>query len=100
MQTNAIPGRGISHYDITNVSLSEMDTLCSLANRADVVCKSMDNKEEKTEYFTKEECNMLRAVLKVLTRGCSATNNNDFLNFLKEEKEKKEEKNPQPQICD
>ena len=97
MQINAIHDYGIHHYDITDINGAEMETICQLKERVDTVCESMKDNKKKTEYLTKEEYNMLRAVLSVLTRDCQVKRYNAFLEFLKNEK--KEEKNPQPQIC-
>ena len=67
MKVDAVHGSGISHYNVSDITCAEMETLCSLKHRADDVCASMENKEKKTEYFTKEECNLLRAVLHKFT---------------------------------
>ena len=90
MQVDVIFGSGISHYDVKDITGAEMETLCSLKHRADDVCASMENKEKKTEYFTKEECNLLRAVLHKFTESCEVKRFNSFLEFLKEEKKEKE----------
>lgn len=90
MQVDAIKGLGISHYNVKDITGAEMETLCSLKHRADDVCASMENKEKKTEYFTKEECNLLRAVLHKFTESCEVKRFNSFLEFLKEEKKEKE----------
>jgi len=87
MKVNAIPGYGTSHYNVEKITGAEMETLCTLKHRADDVCASMENKEKKTEYFTKEECNLLRAVLHKFTEGCEVKRFNSFLEFLEEEKD-------------
>ena len=90
MKVNAVPGSGISHYNVNDITGAEMETLCALKHRADDVCASMENKEKKAEYFTKEECNLLRAVLHKFTEGCEVKRFNSFLEFLEEEKKEKE----------
>lgn len=95
MKVNAVPGSGISHYDVNSITGAEMETLCALKHRADDVCASMENKEKKAEYFTKEECNLLRAVLHKFTEECEVKRFNSFLEFLEEEKkEKKKSQTP------
>lgn len=93
MQIEAVPGHGISHYNVNGITCAEMETLCTLESRADDVCASMEDKEKKTEYFTKEECNLIRAVLHKFTEVCVVNRFNSFLEFLEEEKKEKE--NPQ-----
>ena len=91
MQITAITGHGINHYDITDVNGAEMETLCQLKERVGIICESMKDNKKKTEYLTKGEYNMLRAVLSVLTRGCQVKRYNEFLEFLKNEKKEEQQ---------
>ena len=70
-----------------------METLASLNERAAEVCESF--KTTKPSYFTKEECQLIHAVLSTFVANYKRDTENSFLNKLKEQTEEKKEEKPQ-----
>ena len=62
-----------------------METLASLNERAAEVCESF--KTNKPSYFTKEECQLIYAVLSTFVADYKRDTENSFLNKLKEQTE-------------
>lgn len=90
MKIRPITGLGISGYEF-KTNLIEMETIASLNERAAEVCESF--KSNKPSYFTKEECQLIHAVLSTFVADYKRDTENAFLNKLKEQtEEKKEEK--------
>lgn len=95
MKIRSITGVGTSGYEF-KTNLIEMETLASLNERAAEVCKSF--KTNKPSYFTKEECQLIHAVLSTFVADFKRENENAFLNKLKEQTEEKKEEAPQTEI--
>ena len=91
MKIRPITGVGTSGYEF-KTNLVEMETLASLDERAAEVCESF--KSNKPSYFTKEECQLIHAVLSTFVADYKHESKNAFLNKLKEQTE---EKKGQPQ---
>lgn len=87
MKTRPIPGTGISGYEF-RVNFVEMETIASLNERAAEVCESF---KTKPSYFTKEECQLIRAILSAFVEDYKRENENAFLNKLKEQTEEKKD---------
>lgn len=93
MKIRPITGVGTSGYEF-RVNLIEMETIASLNERAAEVCESF---KTKPSYFTKEECQLIRAILSTFVEDYKRENENAFLNKLKEQTEEKKEE-PQTEI--
>lgn len=91
MKIRPITGVGTSGYEF-KTNLVEMETLASLDERAAEVCESF--KSNKPSYFTKEECQLIHAVLSTFVANYKHESENAFLSKLKEQTEEKKE---QPQ---
>ena len=93
MKIRPITGVGTSGYEF-KTNLVEMETLASLNERATEVCESF--KTNKPSYFTKEECQLIHAILSTFVADYKRDTENSFLNKLKEQTEEKKEEAPQP----
>ena len=87
MKIRPITGVGTSGYEF-KANLVEMETLASLNERAAEVCKSF--KTNKPSYFTKEECQLIHAILSTFVTDYKRDTENSFLNKLKEQTEEEE----------
>ena len=92
MKIRPIAGTGIYGYEF-KTNLVEMETLASLNERAAEVCESF--KTTKPSYFTKEECQLIHAVLSTFVANYKRDTENSFINKLKEQTEEKKEEKPQ-----
>ena len=92
MKIRSITGVGTSGYEY-RTNLVEMETLASLDERATEVCESF--KTNKPSYFTKEECQLIHAVLSTFVADYKRDVENSFLSKLKEQTEEKKEEKPQ-----
>lgn len=95
MKIRSITGLGTSGYEF-KTNLSEMETLASLNERAAEVCESF--KTNKPSYFTKEECQLIHAILSTFVADYKRDVENSFLNKLKEQTEEKKDEAPQTEI--
>lgn len=93
MKIRPITGVGTSGYEF-KTNLVEMETLVSLDERAAEVCESF--KSNKPSYFTKEECQLIHAVLSTFVADYKRENENAFISKFKEQTEEKKEKPQTP----
>lgn len=94
MKIRPFTGVGTYGYEF-KTNLVEMETLASLDERAAEVCESF--KSNKPSYFTKEECQLIHAILSTFVADYKHESENAFLNKLKEQTEEKKEQ-PQTEI--
>lgn len=87
MKIRPITGVGTSGYEF-KTNLVEMETLASLNERAAEVCKSFET--NKPSYFTKEECQLIHAILATFVADYKRDTENAFLSKLKEQTKKEE----------
>ena len=93
MKIRPTTGVGTYGYEF-KTNLVEMETLASLDERAAEVCESF--KSNKPSYFTKEECQLIHAVLSTFVANYKHESENAFLNKLKEQTEEKKEQQQTP----
>ena len=93
MKIRPITGVGTSGYEF-KTNLVEMETIASLDERAAEVCESF--KSNKPSYFTKEECQLIHAVLSTFVADYKRENENAFISKFKEQTEEKKEEPQTP----